>query len=120
MYQWLIPDCYLPGGGDDDLPGHEAICILNHTTQDVELLIDVYFTDQDPIRDVKMVVPAERSAHWGIGGPYRLEAVDIPENTPFSLRVRSEVPVGIQYTRVLAKPGQLGLMTVFVPPTVEQ
>ena len=119
MYQWLIPDCYLPGGGDGELPGHEAICILNHTRQDAHLSIDVYFTEREPIRDVEMIVPAERSAHWGIGGPYKLEGVDIPEDTPFSLRVRSEVLVGIQYTRVLARPTKLGLMSVFVPPTVE-
>lgn len=119
MYQWLIPDCYLPGGGDGDVPGHEAICVLNHTTQDALLLIDVYFTDRDPIRDVNLVIPPERSAHLGIGGPYKLEGVDVPENTPFSLRVRSETAVGIQYTRVMSEPGRLGLMTVFVPPVVE-
>jgi hypothetical protein len=116
MYEWLIPDGYLPGGGDKELPGHEAICLVNTTGKDAQILLDVYFVDRDPILGVQLTAPAQRSAHWGIGGPYKLPGVDIPERTPFSLRLRSETCLGVQYTRVWSFPDRLGLMSVFVTP----
>lgn len=116
MHQWLIPDGYLPGGGSKELPGHEAICLVNATDKDAKVLIDVYFVDRDPICDVAVTVGARRSAHWGIGGPYHIPGLDIPEKTPFSLRIRSKTMLGVQYTRVWSFPEKLGLMTTIVPP----
>jgi hypothetical protein len=115
MYEWLIPDGFLPPDGDD-VPSHEALCVVNPTKQDAQVLVDVYFVDREPLRDIRLTVAAERSAHWGIGGPYRLGNAEIPTNTPFSLRVRCDVTIAVQYTRVDARFARLALMSVFVPP----
>ena len=48
-----------------------------------------------------------------------MEGVDIPEQVPFSLRLRSEVRLGVQYTRVWSFDEKLGSMSVFVSPTEE-
>ena len=43
MYQWWIPDGYVPATPDDStIVGHEAIAILNDTNTDATLFVDVF------------------------------------------------------------------------------
>jgi hypothetical protein len=123
LYTWLIPDGSIPPDRGGDIPPHEAICFVNPTTQNAEVRLDVYFVDREPIRDVHLVVPAERSAHLALGEPFGPGGayehygigVSIPAATPFSLRVRSEVKLGCQYTRVQSSKSGTALMSTYIP-----
>ena len=123
MYTWLVPDGSIPPDRGGDIPPHEAICFVNPTTDDATVTLDVYFVDREPIRDVRFVVGAERSAHlalgeaFGPGGEYERYGlgVSIPSSTPFSLRARSAVLMGVQYTRVQTSTQGTAIMTTIIP-----
>jgi hypothetical protein len=117
MHTWLIPDGYVPSGGEK-IQSHEAICVVNPNVQDAHLTVDVYFFDRDPWRDLPFTIGAERSARIILGEKYQLSGGDkigVPEDTPFSLRIRSDLPVAIQYTRLDTRLSKLALMSIFVP-----
>ena len=106
------------------MPPHEAICFVNPTTQDALVHLDIYFVDKEPTRDLQVTVPAERSSHipigadFGPGGKYAKVArfsLGIPANTPFSLRARSTVKMGCQYTRVLTTATEFAISTTYIP-----
>ena len=106
---WLIPDAYLATPADDDpiFKNHEAICILNVTPDDANLKLDFYFEDRDPIEDVEIVVPAKRCPHIRLDKPEQVGGYDIPLDVPYGVRIRSDVPIVVQYSRMYASDGKI-------------
>jgi hypothetical protein len=120
MYTWLIPDGYIPKGGNEVL-SHEAICILNTHKKAVKIKVDIYFIDQDPVRNVAFTIQGKRSARIILSKSYQLDIpgvyiLDVPEEVPFSLRIRSKYRLAIQYTRLDTRFPSMALMSIFVPP----
>ena len=113
---WLIPDGYLPERGLEEQPGHEAICVLNTGTQDATLRLTFYFEDRPPIRDVQVVVPAERTRHLRTDRPEDLGGQAIPRGVPYAVRVSSDRPVVVQYSRLDSSAAALALMTTLAHP----
>jgi len=128
MYTWLIPDGSIPQENGGEIPPHEAICFINPTQKDAEVILDFYFVDKPPVYGVKKNVPAERSAHYGLGEPFNSGGaysqyglgIDIPSGVPFSIRVRSNVKLGCQYTRVQTTKTAIGLLSVIPLMTSEE
>jgi hypothetical protein len=114
---WLIPDAYIPDRSTGDLPSHEAICVLNTTNSDARLEFSFYFEDRDPIVGVTTVVPAERTRHIRTDDHAALGGVELPKGVPFAIRVRSDVPVTIQYSRLDSSQDALALMTTMGHPS---
>jgi hypothetical protein len=108
---WYIPDCWLPKGASGSAESHEAICVLNVTDQDAELTMTIYFADREPIRDVGIDVPAERTRHLGMNEPDHIGGVEIPPEVGYAVRLESTVPVLVQYTRLDCSAPQMALMT---------
>jgi len=108
---WLFPDGYIPSRGRGKLLGHEALCILNTNEVEAEVLLDIYFEDRDPIEGVGPIkVPPKRTKH------IRLDRVDevgveIPRETPYAIRVRSNVKIVAQLSRMDVTQPNLALMT---------
>jgi hypothetical protein len=123
MYTWLVPDGSIPPNMGGEIPSHEAICFVNPTLEDAEVHIDVFFVDREPVRDISLAVPAERSVHVALGAEFepggKYEAygmgVRIPASTPFSIRARCRVHLGCQYTRVHVSSSGTALMSTYVP-----
>lgn len=107
---WLIPDAYLPEAGNDKLQGHEAICLLNTGTRDAHVTIDFYFEDREPIRDVNLTLGAERTWHVRLDDPKQI-GVELPRLVPYAIRVRSDVNIVVQYSRMDTSQTNLALMT---------
>ena len=69
---WLIPDGFLPEESSETQESHEAICILNTSIEEAQLLISFYFEDREPIKDVRVTVPPERTLHMRLDLPEHL------------------------------------------------
>ena len=115
---WYIPDTYLPDPIEGDGPyiGHEAICVLNVTEQDATLKLDFYFEDRPPEKDITVIVPAERTRHIRLDKPEHIEGFTVPRGVGYAMRVRSDVPVIVQYTRVDTTQQQCALMSTLAYP----
>ena len=115
---WLIPDGYMASPPNDGkaYQSHEAICVLNIGNQDAHLLLDVYFEDRDPLKDIAVTVGAERTFHIRLDKPEHLNGVVIPRDVPYAVRVRSDVPVIVQHSRLDTTQVNMSLMTTIAYP----
>ena len=98
--EWIVPDCWLPpAGGSGDMVNHESLMILNTGDADAEILIDLYFEDREPVSGLKHVVGARRVRAIRLDQEADL-GFAVPRATQYALRVRSNVPVTVQYGRM--------------------
>ncbi|MDX1995914.1 MAG: sensory rhodopsin transducer [bacterium] len=118
---WFIPDGYLatPLENDPGYKNHEAFCVLNATAEDAHLLIDFYFADRDPIENVAVTVPAKRCLHLRTDDPAQIGGCALPLDTPYGARVRSDVAVIVQYSRMYSTTRNISLMTTIAHPVLE-
>jgi len=118
---WLIPDAYLAEPADDDpvMKNHEAICILNVTPDDAHLKLDFYFEDRDPVENVEITVPAKRCPHLRLDKPEQIGGYEIPFDVPYGVRVRSDVPIVVQYSRMYASGGNIDSVITTIAYPVE-
>ena len=114
---WLIPDAYIPDRSTGDLPSHEAVCVLNTQSADARLELSFYFEDRDPITGVVAVVPGRRTRHIRTDDPEAVGGVELPKGVSFAIRVRSDVPVTVQYSRLDSSQEALALMTTIGHPS---
>lgn len=110
---WFIPDAYLATPADDDpvYKNHESICVLNATADAADLKLDFYFEDRDPIENVAVTIPAKRCHHVRMDIPEQVGGYEIPFDVPYGVRVRSSVPIVVQYSRMYATTHNISLMT---------
>ncbi|MFC5407177.1 sensory rhodopsin transducer [Cohnella soli] len=113
---WYVVDGYLPykGKGDyDSLEGHEAIMILNCQDTDAEILMDIFYENREPDRDIKLLASARRVKCIRMDHPEEIGGIVLDRQLQYSLRFRSEVNVIIQYGRMdIAQPNlaYIGMM----------
>jgi hypothetical protein len=110
---WLIPDGFIPEESSGSQESHEAICVLNTSTETARLALSFYFEDREPIKDVAVVVPPERTRHVRTNG---VEGATIPRGVPYAVRVESNVPVTVQHSRMDTTQPALALMTSMAYP----
>lgn len=113
---WLIPDAYLPAAGAGPLLGHEAICILNTGEEPARVEVDFYFEDREPYLGVPVRVGPRRTLHVRTDRPEMLNGFAVPRQVPYALRVRSDVPIVVQYSRLDVTQPNLALMTAMAFP----
>lgn len=116
---WLVPDGYLPPDSTGPLASHEAICVLNCNAQDAHVSFTFYFEDRDPIRDVAVTVPSERTRHVRMDQPRELNGTEIPKGIPYAMRIESDVLVTVQHSRLDTSQEALALMTTLAYPVTE-
>lgn len=98
---WYFADGYLPEPKKSDkMESHEALMIFNTSLEDVESVIDVYFSDREPIKNIRIHVPAERIISLRLDKPEDLNGAVIPMLTQYALRVSSSAPVVCQFGRL--------------------
>lgn len=117
---WLIPDMYWPEQTVDGsyYVSHEAICVLNTSEKDCEILITYYFEDSDPVQIAPILCKAKRTNHL------RMDRIN-PKNgfakgTPYAAVINSSIPVVVQYTRVDCTQEANSIMTTIAYPIDEE
>lgn len=98
---WIFPDGYLPAKGNGtDYIGHDCICIVNTSLEPAQCQLDFYFEDSEPILAIPIVVGAQRSLHLRLDKPEQLGGYVLPREKPYSARLRSNIAVVAQYSRL--------------------
>jgi hypothetical protein len=98
---WYFPDGYLPEKkGPGPMEAHEALMILNVTVEPADVLLDFYFEDRAPVKDIPVTVPPERIRCLRLDHSRELGGLEIPPLTQYSIRVRSSVNVVAQFGRL--------------------
>lgn len=113
---WLVPDGFIPAESTGSQESHEAICVLNTSAERARLSVSFYFEDRDPVKDVEVIVPPERTRHIRTD---EMGGVGIPRGVPYAIRIESSVPVTVQVSRMDTTQPALSLMTAMAYP-VEQ
>ena len=110
---WLIPDGFIPEESSGAQESHEAICVLNTSSEEARLSISFYFEDREPVRGVEVIVPPERTQHMRTD---RIERAELPRGVPYAIRVESSVPIVVQCSRMDTTQAALSLMTAMAHP----
>ena len=110
---WLMPDGFIPEESTGAQESHEAICVLNTSVKQARLSISFYFEDRNPVKDVVVIVPPERTRHIRTD---KMDGVEIPRGVPYAVRVESSVPVTVQCSRMDTTQQALSLMTAMAHP----
>lgn len=100
---WYIADGWIPVKAKSDeveYEGHEALIILNCNESDVKVYMDVYFEDKAPIKNIELDVPAERVKCFRMDKPEEIGGVDLGRLYQYSLRVRCEKNIIVQFGRM--------------------
>ena len=108
---WLIADAYLPAAGSGRPVGHEAICILNTGDQPARVEVDFYFEEREARLGVPVTVGPRRTLHVRTDRPEMLGGFAVPREVPYAIRLRSNMPVVVQYSRLDVSQPNLALMT---------
>lgn len=97
---YMFIDGDLPGMGDDpEFPGHEAMMITNKNKEDAHILVNIYFSDKDPVKELHLTVPAERVVCIRMDLPICEENYQIPFGQ-YSVELCSDIPVCASYGRL--------------------
>ena len=98
---WYFPDGYLPEKSDEGkMEAHEALMLLNTGAEDAHIKIDIYFEDKAPLKDIPVKVTAERVKTLRLDNLGDMGGFQIPVLTQYSLRVRSDKNIVIQFGRL--------------------
>jgi hypothetical protein len=98
---WYFPDGYLPEKTNNgEMEAHEALMLFNTNEQEADVLIDIYFSDRDPVKDISLRVGAERIKTLRLDDSNDIGGLDIPALIQYSIRVRSNVNIVAQFGRL--------------------
>ncbi len=107
---WIFADGYLPEKGEGEkYVGHDCLCVVNTGLEDADLRLDFYFEDREAVENVPARIGAKRSLHLRLDQP--VGNFELPREVPYSLRLRSSVPVVAQYSRLDVTQPNATLMT---------
>ncbi len=98
-FTWIVPDGDLPPKGEGELEGHESLIILNTGSQKANIKIDIYFEDNEPVKDLPIEVGAERVDCFRLDKPLPVSGYKIPYGQ-YALRIRSDQRVVVQFGRL--------------------
>lgn len=98
---WYVVDGYRPPvqPGEVEYEGHEAIMILNCNDEDAHCLLDVYYSDREPVLGIPYTAPARRISAFRTNDSCVFGNVKLEVNEQYSLHVRSDIGVIVQYGR---------------------
>ncbi|QMV43594.1 sensory rhodopsin transducer [Cohnella cholangitidis] len=112
---WIIPDGFTPVRSSGLLESHEAICIVNCTTDRATVNVTVYFEDDNPIENIQFAVEGQRTKHVRTDALEK-QGMKIPKGVPYAMKVESDTPIVVQYSRMDATQAENTLMTTMAYP----
>ena len=98
---WYFPDGYLPEKNPaGSMVAHEALMLFNTHLKGVDVTIDVYFSDREPVKNIPVTIPPERIISLRMDLPEDLNGVQIPLLTQYALRITASEPIVVQFGRL--------------------
>ena len=98
---WYFPDGYLPEKSKKGkMEAHEALMLLNTSKKDAHVNLDFFFEDKGPIKDIPVTIKVERIKCLRLDHPEDINGLAISPLTQYSIRVRSDVNIVVQFGRL--------------------
>lgn len=108
---WIIPDGFLPTESTGAFNSHEAICVLNTSSETAEIELTIYFEDRAPIREINARCLGERTNHIRLDKITDVEGNKIPVGVPYAVKVESSQNIVVQHSRMDTTQSEMALMT---------
>ena len=112
---WLIPDCFLDPVSNKQI-SHEAICVLNTSTEDAEIRLTLFFEDRDADTSFSSHCASMRTHHIRMDKLRNANGEQIPRDTPYAVLLESNTPIVCQYSRLDTSAAEMALMTTIGYP----
>ena len=90
---------------------HEAVCVLNTGDCPAQLSFTFYFAGRKPVGPIMVQAGAGRCDHIRMDHPERFGGYAVLRDTPYGIRLESDVPVSVQYSRPDVTQPAYALMT---------
>ena len=98
---WYFPDGYLPEkSAEGKIEAHEALMLFNTNKKEADVIIDVYFSDREPVKGISVKVEPERVKTLRLDHPRDMGGLKIPPLTQYALRIRSNINIIVQFGRL--------------------
>ena len=110
--RWAIAEGYIPSksnGPEPQFTSHETACLLNTSDQDAHVEITIYFSNKEPLRPYRVIVPPRRTLHLRFNDLTNPEP--IPRDTDYASVFESDVPIVVQHTRLDSRQSENALLT---------
>ena len=115
-YTWVIPDGWLPPeGGEGDMINHESLMIMNTGQKTAEVKIDIYFGGCEPVKNLPLIVEAERIKAVRLDLSEEL-GFELPRATQYALRIKSNVKIIVHYGRMDVRQSNLAYYGTMAHP----
>lgn len=109
---WYIPDGYYPDNEDEGkYKSHEAICVLNTSNKDAEILITLFFENMTPMEGFLTKCPANRTNHIRMDKIKNSEGKNVPKGVAYAIMIQSNTRIICQYSRVDTAQNNMSFMT---------
>lgn len=120
---WVFPDGEIPPHDpadpalkNDVTHGHESLVVLNTTSQTVQPVLYVYFSDQEPLQITLKPIPPQRVLCYRTDETQGEEKVNIPHGKQYALVLKCDGPVVAQIGRMDITQPNLAYYTVMGHP----
>ena len=113
---WVVPDGFFPTTSNGLYPSHEAICVLNTGNRDANLEITLYFEENEKMDGFHAVCRSERTNHIRMDRLKNDSGDGVPAGIPYAMRIRSDVDMIVQYSRMDTTQAEMALMTTMGYP----
>ena len=98
---WYFPDGYLPvKSADGQMEAHEALMLFNTNAGAAKILIDVYFSDRLPERNIGVTVDPERIKTLRLDNPQDWGGLCILRLRQYALLITSNINIIAQFGRL--------------------
>jgi hypothetical protein len=101
---WVFADGDLPPHGDSEPLGHEALMVVNSGDRDAAIELEILFEDREPVKGIRLKVPAKRVNCFRMDYPVGDQQFQIPFGQ-YAVVLTSDVPVVCLYGRLDRRPG---------------
>lgn len=112
---WYVVDGYRPPIQpiqNSGYEGHECYMILNTNDVDANVNVSVYFTNKDPVENIRLIVPAKRVFAFRSSDASILGGLHININEQYSIMFSSDINIIVQYGRLDVQQPNLAYMAL--------
>lgn len=95
-------------GKEPEFVSQDRISVLNTTQEEAALEITIYFSDDKPVGTYKLAIKAERVRSFRVNDLIFPHA--IPLGVSYGCYIKSNVPVVVQFTKLVSSQSELALM----------
>ena len=97
---WAVPGGHVPldrTGREPEFTSFDKLSVLNAGDRDAHLELTIYHHGREPVGPYRLKVAARRCRHVRVNDLIEPEAVPLDED--YSVVIRSDAPVVVQFTR---------------------